>query len=68
MMKYQGQFRSDRATMIRIFGEPDHDNTFNLTIHGRKAIVYSKYGNTWTVEAESQRTFNRVITKIQIES
>ena len=65
-MIYQGQFRTDRATMCRLFGQPDENNTYLLDINGRKAKVYSKHGNTWTVEAENHRTYSRLITKIQI--
>jgi outer membrane biogenesis lipoprotein LolB len=68
MMTYQGQFRTDRATMCRLFGQPDENNTYLLDINGRKAKVYSKHGNTWTVEAETYQTYSRLITKIQIES
>jgi outer membrane biogenesis lipoprotein LolB len=68
MMTYQGQFRTDRATMCRLFGQPDENNTYLLDINGRKANVYSKHGNTWTVEAETYQTYSRLITKIQIES
>ena len=68
MMTYQGQFRTDRATMCRLFGQPDENNTYLLDINGRKAKVYSKHGNTWTVEAENYQTYSRLITKIQIES
>jgi outer membrane biogenesis lipoprotein LolB len=67
-MTYQGQFRTDRATMCRLFGQPDENNTYLLDINGRKAKVYSKHGNTWTVEAETYQTYSRLITKIQIES
>jgi outer membrane biogenesis lipoprotein LolB len=67
MMTYQGQFRTDRATMCRLFGQPDENNTYLLDINGRKAKVYSKHGNTWTVEAETYQTYSRLITKIQIE-
>ena len=67
-MIYQGQFRTDRATMCRLFGQPDENNTYLLDINGRKAKVYSKHGNTWTVEAETYQTYSRLITKIQIES
>ena len=67
MMTYQGQFRTDRATMCRLFGQPDEGNTYLLDINGRKAKVYSKHGNTWTVEAETYQTYSRLITKIQIE-
>lgn len=67
-MIYQGQFRTDRATMCRLFGQPDENNTYLLDINGRKAKVYSKHGNTWTVEAENYRTYSRLITKIQIEN
>ena len=66
-MIYQGQFRTDRATMCRLFGQPDEKNTYLLDINGRKAKVYSKHGNTWTVEAENYRTYLRLVTKIQIE-
>jgi outer membrane biogenesis lipoprotein LolB len=66
-MTYQGQFRTDRATMCRLFGQPDENNTYLLDINGRKAKVYSKHGNTWTVEAETYQTYSRLITKIQIE-
>lgn len=65
-MTYQGQFRTDRATMCRLFGQPDENNTYLLDINGRRAKVYSKHGNTWTVEAENYRTYSRIITKIQI--
>ena len=65
-MIYQGQFRTDRATMYRLFGEPNENNTYLLDINGRKAKVYSKHVNTWTVEAENYRTYSRLITKIQI--
>ena len=68
MMTYQGQFRTDRATICRLFGQPDENNTYLLDINGRKAKVYSKHGNTWTVEAETYQTYSRLITKIQIES
>lgn len=67
-MIYQGQFRTDRATMCRLFGQPDENNTYLLDINGRRAKVYSKHGNTWTVEAENYRTYSRLITKIQIEN
>jgi outer membrane biogenesis lipoprotein LolB len=67
-MIYQGQFRTDRATMCRLFGQPDENNTYLLDINGRKAKVYSKHGNTWTVEAETYQTYSRLITKIQIEA
>jgi hypothetical protein len=67
MMTYQGQFRTDRATMCRLFGQPDENNTYLLDINGRKAKVYSKYGNTWTVEAENYQVYSKLITKIQIE-
>ena len=67
MMTYQGQFRTDRATMCRLFEQPDENNTYLLDINGRKAKVYSKHGNTWTVEAENYQTYSRLITKIQIE-
>lgn len=67
MISYQGQFRTDRATMCRLFGEPDQEGNYVLNIGGRKAKVYSKHGNTWTVEAENQRIYSRIITKIQIE-
>mgnify|MGYP003640313561 CR=1 FL=1 len=67
MISYQGQFRTDRATMCRLFGEPDQEGNYVLDIGGRKAKVYSKHGNTWTVEAENQRIYSRIITKIQIE-
>ena len=67
MMTYQGQFRTDRATMCRLFGQPDENNTYLLDINGRKAKVYSKHGNTWTVDAETYQTYSRLITKIQIE-
>jgi outer membrane biogenesis lipoprotein LolB len=67
-MTYQGQFRTDRATMCRLFGQPDENNTYLLDINGRKAKVYSKHGNTWTVEAENYQTYSRLITKIQIEN
>ena len=67
-MIYQGQFRTDRATMCRLFGQPDENNTYLLDINGRKAKVYSKHGNTWTVEAETYQTYSRLITKIQIEN
>jgi outer membrane biogenesis lipoprotein LolB len=50
-----------------LFGQPDENNTYLLDINGRKAKVYSKYGNTWTVEAENYQTYSRLITKIQIE-
>ena len=66
-MTYQGQFRTDRATMCRLFGQPDENNTYLLDINGRKAKVYSKHGNTWTVEAENQKVYSKLITKIQIE-
>ena len=66
-MTYQGQFRTDRATMCRLFGQPDENNTYLLDINGRKAKVYSKHGNTWTVDAETYQTYSRLITKIQIE-
>ena len=66
-MTYQGQFRTDRATMCRLFGQPDENNTYLLDINRRKAKVYSKHGNTWTVEAENYQTYSRLITKIQIE-
>jgi len=68
MMTYQGQFRTDRATMCRLFGQPDENSTYLLDINGRKAKVYSKHGNTWTVEAETYQTYSRLITKIQIEN
>ena len=68
MMTYQGQFRTDRATMCRLFGQPDENNTYLLDINGRKAKVYSKYGNTWTVEAENYQVYSKLITKIQIEA
>jgi outer membrane biogenesis lipoprotein LolB len=67
-MTYQGQFRTDRATMCRLFGQPDENNTYLLDINGRKAKVYSKYGNTWTVEAENYQVYSKLITKIQIEA
>ena len=67
MMTYQGQFRTDRATMCRLFGQPDENNTYLLDINGRKARVYSKYGNTWTVDAENYGVYSKLITKIQIE-
>jgi hypothetical protein len=54
--------------MLRLFGQPDEGNTYLLDINGRKAKVYSKHGNTWTVEAENHRTYSRLITKIQIEN
>ena len=66
-MTYQGQFRTDRATMCRLFGQPDENNTYLLDINGRKARVYSKHGNTWTVEAENYGVYSKLITKIQIE-
>ena len=66
-MTYQGQFRTDRATMCRLFGQPDENNTYLLDINGRKAKVYSKHGNTWTVEAENYGVYSKLITKIQIE-
>jgi outer membrane biogenesis lipoprotein LolB len=66
-MTYQGQFRTDRATMCRLFGQPDENNTYLLDINGRKAKVYSKHGNTWTVEAETYQTYSRLITKIIIK-
>lgn len=66
-MMYQGQFRTSRATMCRLFGQPDKNNTYLLDINGRRAKVYSKYGNTWTVEADNYLTYSRLITKIQIE-
>ena len=50
-----------------LFGEPDQEGNYVLDIGGRKAKVYSKHGNTWTVEAENQRIYSRIITKIQIE-
>ena len=65
-MIYQGQFRTDRATMCRLFGQPDENNTYLLDINGRRAKVYSKHGNTWTVEAENYLTYSRLLTKIQI--
>jgi len=68
MMTYQGQFRTDRATMCRLFGQPDENNTYVLDINGRRAKVYSKHGNTWTVEAENYQVYSKLITKIQIES
>ena len=68
MMTYQGQFRTDRATMCRLFGQPDENNTYLLDINGRRAKVYSKHGNTWTVEAENYQVYSKLITKIQIEA
>ena len=67
-MIYQGQFRTDRATICRLFGQPDENNTYLLDINGRRAKVYSKHGNTWTVEAENYQVYSRLITKIQIEA
>ena len=66
-MKYQGQFRTSIETMLRIFGQPDDDNTYLLDIGDRKAKVYSKHGNTWTVEAENYGVYSKLITKIQID-
>ena len=66
-MIYQGQFRTSIETMLRIFGQPDDDNTYLLDIGGRKAKVYSKHGNTWTVEAENYGVYSKLITKIQID-
>jgi outer membrane biogenesis lipoprotein LolB len=54
--------------MCRLFGQPDENNTYLLDINGRKAKVYSKYGNTWTVEAENYQVYSKLITKIQIEA
>ena len=65
-MMYQGQFRTSIGTMLRLVGQPNKNNTYLLEINGSKAKVYSKDGNTWTVEAENYRTYSRLITKIQI--
>jgi hypothetical protein len=68
MIKYQGQFRTSIETMYRLFGEPNENGNYLLDIGGRKAKVYSKHGNTWTVEAENQKVYSKLITKIQIEA
>jgi len=68
MVRYQGQFRTSIETMLRIFGQPDENNTYLLDINGRRAKVYSKHGNTWTVEAENYGVYSKLITKIQIEA
>ena len=68
MIRYQGQFRTDRATMYRLFGEPNENGNYVLDIGGRKANVFSKYGTIWTVEAENQKVYSKLITKIQIEA
>jgi hypothetical protein len=54
--------------MYRLFGEPNENGNYVLDIGGRKANVFSKYGTIWTVEAENQKVYSKLITKIQIES
>ena len=45
MMKIQGEFKSDMAKMVGLFGEPSKDGTYLLDIIGRQAKVFRKDGD-----------------------
>ena len=64
-MKIQGEFKSDMAKMVGLFGEPSKDGTYLLDIIGRQAKVFRKDGDNWSVEAENSRIYSRILTLIQ---
>lgn len=73
-MNYQGVFRSNTATINRTFGEPTikkdntHEAKWEVEVKGEEAELETVDGREFTVRANTQQAFNKVVNQVQINT